>query len=175
MKHQDSLTLPFSLVSSPPCPGTTTTKWRPWYSPCVPSMVSSTSPSPCSRPLLTLSSEYRDPAGSCCCMHGAGQGTRGGPLLSGSGRGKGREHYGPMDAHLGAKAQVFLQAEGKEAQRPGSQGRLSLAPAPLESAAPPECLTTCPSFLQLSEGVGAALAGRLSSPVTPAPPQGRGL
>lgn len=45
-------------ASSPRCHDTTTTKWRLWCNPCAPSTASSTSPSPCSQPSLTLFSEY---------------------------------------------------------------------------------------------------------------------
>lgn len=45
-------------ASSPRCHDTTTTKWHLWCNPCAPSTASSTSPSPCSQPSLTLFSEY---------------------------------------------------------------------------------------------------------------------
>lgn len=45
-------------ASSPRCHDTITTKWHLWCNPCAPSTASSTSPSPCSQPSLTLFSEY---------------------------------------------------------------------------------------------------------------------
>lgn len=138
-------------ASSPRCHDTTTTKWHLWCNPCAPSTASSTSPSPCSQPSLTLFSEY-EPGELAAGNKGwwaCGMGWGGFLVICSGITMVAAGWYWSVTrlASLGGRA---CEGKGTCLQVDDSV---------------PTSLPVCPLSLQLTEGVGAALVGGLSSPI----------
>lgn len=142
-------------ASSPRCHDTTTTKWHLWCNPCAPSTASSTSPSPCSQPSLTLFSEYEPGElaagnkGWWACGMGWGEFLVPGHLQW--------HHHGSSRVVLICHQLASLAGSGGACEGKGTCLQVD------DSV--PTSLPVCPLSLQLTEGVGAALVGGVSSPI----------